>query len=261
MTEFIDAIVELDGATIPTRTWNPVGASSSAPQMVFLHDGLGSVAQWRDVPAAVADRTGSTVLAYDRPGHGASTPVPTGPWPAHWLRSEADRLDRILDAVGADQPLLIGHSDGGSIALLHAAHHRAGRGVVAIAAHAWLEAEAVRAIQQLRDASDVVVEKLGRHHAHPRELFEAWSGVWTGVDFSTWDIRPDLASITVPCHIIQGDDDEYGTSLQATDTATVIGSNATCTMVPAGHHLLHHEHPELVAEMVCAFWEELCVGN
>lgn len=254
--EAIDDALHLDGASISTRTWRPDPLDPSPPEIVFLHDGLGSIAQWRDVPAQVAEHTGASVMAYDRPGHGASLPVPEGPWPADWLRSEADRLDRLLQAVGAERPLLVGHSDGGSIALLHAAHHENTCGVVTIAAHAWLEREAVTRITELQTASDLVVDKLARFHDHPEQVFAAWSGVWTSAEFSSWDIRPELAQISVPCHIVQGDADEYGTSLQATDTAAVIGETASCTLVPGGRHLLHHGQPETVISMVKRFWED-----
>ena len=101
----------------------------------MLHDGLGSIAQWRDVPGRIADRLGVGVMAYDRPGHGASTPVPSGPWPADWLSHEADRLASLLRELEVQQPLLVGHSDGGSISLIHAATGGDVAGVVALAPH------------------------------------------------------------------------------------------------------------------------------
>ncbi len=193
-------------------------------------------------------------MAYDRPGHGDSLPTPLGAWPLDWLRREADRLDEILGAIGAEQPLLVGHSDGASIALLYAAHYRNLCAVLSIAAHSWLEHEAASRIQQLRDNSDGVVDALARHHARPREVFDAWSEVWTSSGFTAWDIRPELSAISVPCHIVQGDADEYGTDLQATETAATIGANAQCTLVPEGRHLLHHDQPELVVDLAVEAW-------
>ncbi len=195
-------------------------------------------------------------MAYDRPGHGESLPTPTGHWPVNWLRTEADRFDLLLAAVQSEQPLLVGHSDGGSIALLHAAHYSNVSGVLAIAAHAWLENEAVVRIQQLRDNPEGVIGALARHHRHPEPVFEAWSGAWTSEAFSTWDIRPELEAIDVPCHIVQGDADEYGTSLQATDTAEVVGANAQCTLIPGGRHLLHHDQPETVVALAVEAWQK-----
>lgn len=208
------------------------------------------------MPALVAAQAGVTVMAYDRPGHGESQPIPSGFWPTDWLRTEADRFDELLTAIGSNEPVLVGHSDGGSIALLHAAHYSNVSGVLAIAAHAWLENEAVVRIQQLRDNPEGVIGALGRHHARPEAVFEAWSGAWTSKAFESWDIRPELGAIAVPCHIVQGDADEYGTSLQATDTAEVIGANARYTLIAEGRHLLHHDQPQVVIDLAVEAWQE-----
>jgi len=254
VTEPHRRVVHLDAgcegeAEIHVAVWG-----EGPPQIVLLHDGLGSISQWRGVPAEIARRTGATVLAYDRPGHGASLPVPTGPWPIDWLRIEADRLDALLVALDASSPVLVGHSDGGSIALLHAARHNNVSQVLAIAAHSWREAEAADQIQRLCDDPDGVIAGLGRHHGDPAAIFEAWSGVWTSVPFETWDIRHELTAISVPCHIVQGDADEYGTSLQATETAAVIGPNAHATLIAGGRHLLHHQRPDVVVDLVVERW-------
>ena len=108
--------VEIEGRSLTTQRWGDGPA-----EIVVLHDGLGSIRQWRDLPAQMHATTGRTVLAYDRAGHGSSTPVPTGPWPADWLHTEAELLAQLLDEVAVAEPLLVGHSDGGSISLLTAA--------------------------------------------------------------------------------------------------------------------------------------------
>jgi pimeloyl-ACP methyl ester carboxylesterase len=245
LIEAVTTTVELSDAAVTTTCWG-----DGPPDIVLLHDGLGSIAQWRSVPEQVARRSGRTVLAYDRPGHGASTPTPFGPWPADWLRTEARRLAELLDVTDAAAPLLVGHSDGGSIVLLHAAAGGAGRAALALAAHSWVEPAAVAQIERLRGQSAVVIAGLARHHAEPAALFEAWSGAWVGASFAPFDIRPELDTITMPTVVIQGREDEFATDSQAELTAAAVGSAGSCRLLPGVHHLMHHHEPELVVELV-----------
>jgi pimeloyl-ACP methyl ester carboxylesterase len=242
------AVVAVGEATLATATWG-----EGQPEIVLLHDGLGSIAQWRSVPAGVAQRCGRTVLAYDRPGHGRSTPVPVGAWPTRWLHDEAERLALLLEVCGIDRPILVGHSDGGSIALIHAATTDATAGVVALAAHSWVEQITVDRIAALRARPEPVIAGLRDHHADPAAVFEAWSGVWTSDEFRRWDIRPQLAAVDVPVVVAQGDTDEYATDAQAIETAAAIGDNASCVLLPRLGHLLHHHDPDLVADVVADF--------
>ena len=233
------------------------------PQIVMLHDGLGSVAQWRDTPAAIADRCGVAVLAYNRPGHGRSEPVPSGPWPTLWLHHQANLLRLLLEAWEIERPLLVGHSDGGSIALLHAADSAVApdsptvgrssesfRGVVALAAHSFVEPICAEAITRLREAPDRMHKALAPFHAEPEAVFAAWSGVWLSEPFSHWDIRAALASVDVPTWIVQGDLDEYGTEAQLWTTNDAIGSNSRALLLPGVGHLIHHEDPASVVDVV-----------
>ena len=220
-------------------------------EIVFVHDGLGSVAQWREVPAEVARRTGRTVLAYDRAGHGASTPVPSGPWPPDWLSREGVVLAALIGRV-ADGPVdLVGHSDGGSIALLCAVDRpHLVRSVVAIAAHSWVEPVCVEAITALRRNPGGVMVALGRYHPHPQAVFDAWSGGWTDPAFAGWDIRPELGRIEVPVVVVQGAADEYATDAMLWGTASAIGANARPVLVDGGRHALHHHDPVTVVDLV-----------
>ena len=219
----------------------------------MLHDGLGSIAQWRSVPADLARRTGRPVLAYDRAGHGRSTPTPTGAWPADWLHREAVVLADLIDAVGASDPVLVGHSDGGSIAAIHAATTPSHTRLALLAAHSWVEPITVDEIARLRARPDGVVRRLRRYHAAADALFEAWSGVWTGDEFAAWDIRPRLGAISAPTLVVQGARDEYATDRHAVETAAAIGANAECRLLPGLGHLLHHEAPEQVGELLARF--------
>lgn len=246
MSEPVTHTIAVGDARIEAVVWG-----DGVPEVVFLHDGLGSVGQWRGVPADVARRSGLTVMAYDRPGHGASTPVPAGPWPADWLHREAVRLRELVIAMDIDRPRLVGHSDGGSIALLHAAERpeEVDR-VMSLAAHSWVEQVCFDAIAGMAASPHRFVTGLARHHQHPEAVFEAWSGVWTSDAFRTWDIRAMLASVTAPTLVVQGEGDEYATDAQAIETANAIGANATCRLLPGLGHLLHHEDPALVADLV-----------
>ncbi len=228
-----------------TTTWG-----DGVPSIVMLHDGIGSVTQWRSVPEDIANATGATVMAYDRAGHGASTPVPTGPWPADWLHREAEVLGGLLAAVGADDPLLVGHSDGGSIALIHAANGGVGRGLVSLAAHVWVESVTVQSIHGIRGNVSSVVGALGKHHDAPADVFEAWSGGWVSAAFQSWDVRPMLGSITMPVVAVQGDGDEYATPAHLDEVVSAIGDNARSVMVANARHLLHHDVPETVTAIV-----------
>lgn len=234
-----------------TATWG-----DGVPSIVMLHDGIGSITQWRSVPADIAAATGATVMAYDRAGHGASTPVPMGPWPADWLHREAEVLGGLLTTIGADNPLLVGHSDGGSIALIHAAGGGAGRGLVSLAAHVWVEAVTVESIHSIRANVASVVGALGKHHDAPAEVFEAWSGGWVSEAFAPWDIRPILGTITMPVVAVQGDGDEYATPEHVSEVASAIGDHARAVLVPNARHLLHHDVPEEVTSIVADAFAE-----
>lgn len=241
--------IRVGGAALTTATWG-----RGRPDLVLLHDGLGSIEQWRSVPSALADATGRTVMAYDRAGHGASTPVPTGPWPAGWLHHEAEVLAELLRTVGAIRPVLVGHSDGGSIAAIHAAGHGVElEALVLLAAHSWVEPVAVDEIASMRAVRGQLVETLARFHAAPDAVFDAWSGAWLGPDFAGWDIRHRLADVTAPTLVLQGDADEYATAAQATETAAAIGPNAECRLVAGGRHLLHHTDPDGLVATIASF--------
>ncbi len=257
----------LDDAAMTVAVWGDGPAD-----VLLLHDGLGSIGQWRTIPRRLAERTGLTVLAYDRPGHGRSTPVPTGPWPADWLHREAERLGRLLGAVDVvERPLLVGHSDGGSIALIHAAaigggeagdgdgdgDGRALAGLVTLAAHSWVEQTCVDAIAGMRHDSGPIVAGLRRYHTDPAAVFEAWSGVWVSDGFRPWDIRPKLSTIGCPTMVVQGRNDEYATDAHAIETATAIGDNARWRLLDDVGHLLHHQDPELIVETVADLAAEL----
>jgi pimeloyl-ACP methyl ester carboxylesterase len=241
--------VDVAGARLRTATWGEGRAS-----IVLLHDGLGSIGQWRDVPSEIHRATGATVMAYERAGHGASMPAPTGPWPADWLHREAAVLNDLLGALDIEAPALVGHSDGGSIALIHAATGAACQSIIALAGHVWVEGICVESIQAMRAGRAHFINALDRHHDAPAAVFEAWSGGWVSDDFASWDIRPLMGAIDCPVLVVQGTQDEYATDAQLTETVAAIGANAEMLRVDGGRTALHQAGPDLVPGLVAAFY-------
>lgn len=239
--------IDVDGSTVEYETWG-----SGPPQIVMLHDGLGSVAQWRDTPAAVADRIGVAVLAYNRPGHGRSKPVPAGPWPTLWLHEQAELLAALLDRLDIAEPFLVGHSDGASISLIHAASGAPCRGLVALAPHSFVEPVCVAAISAMRDEPSRLIRSLAPYHDDPAAVFEAWSGVWVSEEFGRWDIRDRLVSITCPTLVVQGDADDYATGDQLWSTVDAIGEPARGELLPGYGHLIHHQAVDVVVDLVAS---------
>jgi len=237
----------LDGAQVDTATWG-----TGDTTIVLLHDGLGSIDQWRGLPADLATSLDATVVAYDRVGHGSSTPLPVGPWPVDWMHTEARRLIDLVDLLGWGDPIFVGHSDGGSIALLAASiAPTRPRAVVALAAHSYVEDVCVDAITAMRQQRERFVGGLSRFHRSPEAVFDAWSGAWVSSAFRSWDIRDQLGAIEAPTLIIQGDEDEYGTTAMATDTAAAVGeSGCRCVLLPGVGHLVHHQAPSAIVELV-----------
>jgi pimeloyl-ACP methyl ester carboxylesterase len=243
-TDRVELTVEGVGYHLDVATWG-----DARPSVVFAHEGLGSIGQWRDVPARVADEGHVGVLAYNRAGHGASEPVPAGPWPADWMTREAVVLGALVERCCSGPVRLVGHSDGATIALLCAAqHHDLVTDIVSLAAHSWVETKCVEAIRALRSDPADLLDGLARYHDHPTELFAAWSGAWVSAEFADWDIRPQLAAVVAPTLVVQGVDDAYATRAMATATAAAIGSNARAQMIDGAGHILHRDAPGLVVE-------------
>jgi pimeloyl-ACP methyl ester carboxylesterase len=193
-------------------------APDRAPTLVLLHEGLGSAALWGDFPEQLQAATGLGVFVYSRAGYGASSPA-TLPRPLDYMQREAlDVLPKLLDAIGFQRGLLVGHSDGASIAAIYAGgveDHRID-GVVLIAPHFIVEDMGLKAIAETRAAFTTtnLREKLARWHKDVDNAFDGWSGAWLDPKFRSWDISDFLAYIRVPVAIIQGADDQYGSVRQ-----------------------------------------------
>ena len=189
-----------------------------APTLVLLHQGLGCVGLWKDFPDKLQETTGCGVFVYSRAGYGRSSPVKL-PRPLSYMHDEArDKLAKLLDAVGFRHGLLIGHSDGASIAAIYAGSHQDHRvgGLVLIAPHFFTEDSGIKSIEEARvayDTGDLRV-RLARWHTDVDNAFRGWNDTWLDPDFRKWDITEFLAYIRVPILIVRGEDDQYGTIKQ-----------------------------------------------
>ncbi len=186
-----------------------------SPALLFLHEGLGSVGLWRGFPERVVAATAKRTIAFSRYGHGQSDPPPRRRTPSFMHEEALEVLPELIGALGIDTPVLVGHSDGASIALIYAAHHPA-RGVVAIAPHVFVEDLCVDEIARVRDAyleSDLR-ERMHRHHRDPDAAFFGWNDVWLDPEFPSWTITDLISRITCPLLLIQGERDQYGTMAQ-----------------------------------------------
>ncbi len=195
----------------------------SAPTIVMLHEGLGSIALWKDFPQRVAERTGCGVLVYSRYGHGNSDRL-LEKRPVDFMHHEAQVvLPALLDACGIERPILLGHSDGGSIALIYAGSFpESPRALILEAPHVFVEDLSVASIAAAKvgfQTSDFR-EKLAKYHAHVDETFWGWNDIWLDPAFRSWNIEEDLATIRCPILCIQGENDEYGTPAQVQAIAT-----------------------------------------
>jgi pimeloyl-ACP methyl ester carboxylesterase/GNAT superfamily N-acetyltransferase len=185
------------------------------PPFVLLHEGLGSVGLWRGFPERLAAATGRRTVAFSRFGHGQSDPPPAPRTPSFMHEEARDVLPRLLDDLGIDDPVLVGHSDGASIALIYAADHPV-HAVVAIAPHVFVEDICLNVIRHAREAYETgdLRERMARHHRDPDAAFFGWNDVWLHPDFPRWDITEVLARIDCPLLLIQGERDQYGTMAQ-----------------------------------------------
>jgi len=235
-------------------------ARSRKPALVFLHEGLGSIRQWRDFPAKVAAATGRRALVYDRYGYGQSDVLQEERRTVRFMHDEAlVALPDFLKALKVENPILIGHSDGASIALIHAGAGYAVQAVVAMAPHVFIEPLCLKSIDAAAVAfeSTDLKDKLGRYHRDARKTFYGWADVWLDKAFKGWDIRDDyLPSICCPVLAIQGHDDVYGTMAQLDEIARQVKGSELLKLEDCGHAPFR-EQPDRTLAAVAGFVESL----
>ena len=238
----------------------PAGAPHKAP-IVFLHEGLGSVAMWHSRegfwPAQVCAATGRAGVVYSRRGYGASDPIEdvrgAGRHAPDYMHREAlETLPELLDALQLERPVLLGHSDGGTIALLHAAHHPLSACIV-MAPHVIVEDVSVRAIEAAREAyqGGTLRERLAKFHHDVDNAFWQWNDIWLSPAFRDYDIRDTCRHIACPVLAIQGVDDPYG-SLQQIEDIQPAAAITRCA-IPACGHAPHRDQPAATLQAITEF--------
>jgi pimeloyl-ACP methyl ester carboxylesterase len=259
--EFVELPLGERHVRIELQRIAPAHARSEAPLMVFLHEGLGSLAMWRDFPQRLCDAAGVNGLVYSRPGYGRSTPrAPDEHWGLDFMHRQAHEvLPALLTSLqisGTRRPLwLLGHSDGGSIALLHAARFaQQVSGVVVMAPHVSVEDKAVTSIGQARHnyLHTDLKQRLARYHDDVDSAFWGWNDIWLHPPFKQWNIEAELAYIRCPLLALQGIDDEYGTLDQIHAIARRLPHVALIELPQCGHSP-HRDQPERVIEEVTQF--------
>lgn len=237
---------------------------TTAPLLVFVHEGLGSLAMWRDFPQRLCDATGCRGLVYSRPGYGRSTPRAADEvWNPDFMHRQAHEvLPALFDALGidvaAERPWLLGHSDGGSIALLYAARFPAAlRGLIVLAPHVMVEDISVASIADARSAYQTkdLRERLARYHDDPDSAFWGWNDIWLRPDFRSWSITAELGTIRCPVLAVQGLDDQYGTMAQIREIARCVPGTELLEL-PACGHSPHRDQPERLISAVTQFIQQ-----
>jgi len=230
------------------------------PTLVFLHEGLGCIEIWRDFPETLCTFTGCSGLVYDRKGYGSSENIEES-WPVDYLQKESlIYLPELLKECNIDDAILIGHSDGGTIALIAAAYSNIVRGIITEAAHIFVEQITIDGIRRAVKAFETtsLKEKFARYHKENTEtIFFRWANRWLSPEFQNWNIQDILPKITCPALILQGNDDEYGTAAQVIGIADRVSGPVDVKLIPGCGHIPHFQAKDTVLSEMTRFIEEL----
>jgi pimeloyl-ACP methyl ester carboxylesterase len=266
-TESVQVPVQVNGQDMSIECLWINRELTGRPLLVFLHEGLGSVSLWKDWPAQVCERTQTRGLVFSRYGYGKSTPRRHDEkWPVTFMHAQArDALPGLFKALDLDdeRPILFGHSDGGSIALLYAAMFPDRVQAIAVAApHIFVEDITIANIEAARETylTTDLPRKLGRHHDDPDSAFWGWNDIWLNPDFRAWNIEEYLGDIRCPVLAIQGEDDEYGTLDQIHGIQRRAPQTQLC-IIPHCGHSPHKDQPATVIDALEGFLATLDPGK
>ena len=233
--------------------------NSELPTLVFLHDSLGCITLWRDFPTLLATKTPCNILLYDRQGYGLSCSFSYSKREKDYLEHEAELLHELLEKLNIKYPILFGHSDGGSIALLAASKYpKFIKAIVVEGAHIFVEEITIQGIQNAKEAfqSTDLKRKLQKYHgAKTDSMFKAWTETWLSEFYKDWNIETFIPGIQCPILVIQGEHDEFGTIEQI--KSIVRNPLAETLIVPNAKHTPHKEQPKFILEQTAKFIEQL----
>jgi len=239
-------------------------SNRDSPSLVLLHEGLGSVAMWRNFPARLASTTGAEVIAYSRRGYGRSS-LRSAPCGIDFMHREARETLPILFRIwDIDSPILVGHSDGASIALIHAAEISPTiLGAAVMAPHIMVEPISLQSIELARKQYETtdLKDKLGRYHDDPAHAFHGWNDAWLNPNFLTWDIRGLLPNIHCPVLAIQGENDAYGTMAQINGIRDATSGNVELLKLPACGHSPHRDKSDETLTALKIFVDDIKQGT
>lgn len=231
------------------------------PTLLFLHEGLGSAGLWRDLPAAIAERTGCAAVVYSRYGNGFSSPLREPRTPAYMHDEALVKLPALISALGLDDVVLFGHSDGASIAIIFAAEHPdAVRGLVVEAPHLFVEDLSVRSIAAIREEYERgdLRKRMSRYHADVDRTFYGWNDIWLAPEFRNWNIEDYAARVQTPALAFQGLDDQYGTPGQVETLARLSAAPVDRMLLARCGHAPHRDRSTLISGITSVWIEQLC---
>ncbi|HEX2649923.1 MAG TPA: alpha/beta hydrolase [Burkholderiales bacterium] len=232
------------------------------PALVFLHEGLGSIRLWRDFPARVAKATGRKALVYDRYGYGQSDVLEEEKVDVKFMHRGAQELAEVLKAFRIKKPVLVGHSDGASIALIYSGLNEVER-LVVLAPHVFIEKfnlESIRRIRATFETTDLP-QRFAKYHTDPRKTFYLWNDAWLDPAFEKWNIEEYLPGITCPVLAIQGENDEYGTMAQLEAIKRQVKGPCELLKLEDCGHSPHRDQPERVLSSVVSFVNAIDSAN
>ncbi len=247
------AFVEIDGVKLETAV---LPGNPGKPWLVFLHEGLGCVSLWKAFPEKLARRTGCRALVYSRRGYGRSDPLAARREPGFMHDEALQVLPKLLAHFAIEQPILVGHSDGASIALIYAAGHAGNvAGLALMAPHVFVEAISQQSIARVTEVyeREDLRKRLARHHAHVDDAFLGWARIWLDPRFRTWSLGAECQALQAPLLLIQGEDDEYGTLAQLDAIAEAAPVPVTRLVLAKCGHAPHRDQEAPVLEAMCQF--------